>query len=98
MITFDMMCHQVIQLGGWNWHKRLCVPIDRGNNMSVYQMTEFSIHKLYLLLNRIEFIWSIHMISNDKTVSIFKICPQYECSQSKHIQYFNIRTNITSTY
>ena len=39
VITVFMMCHREIQLGGWHWHKLLCAPVDRGNNMSVYRMT-----------------------------------------------------------
>ena len=38
VITVAMMCHQEIQLGGWNWHKLLCAPVDRGNNIYVYRM------------------------------------------------------------
>ena len=66
VITAAMMCHQSIQLGGWHWHKILCIPVDRGNKMSVYQMTELTINKLERHPNIIEFIWSIHMIANDK--------------------------------
>ena len=61
-----MVCHQSIQLGGWHWHKLLCIPVDRGNKMSVYRMTELAIQILERFPNRIEFIWSIRMISNDK--------------------------------
>ena len=34
--------------------------------MYVYQMTELAIQKLERSPNRIEFIWSIHMIDNDE--------------------------------
>ena len=61
-----MMCHREIQLGGWHWHKLLCIPIDIGNNMSVYHITEPAIHKLERFPNIIEFIRSIHIIDNDK--------------------------------
>ena len=36
VITVAMMCHQEIQLGGWHWHKLLCITVGCGNNMSVY--------------------------------------------------------------
>ena len=36
VITADMMLHIEIQHGGWHWHKILCIPVDCGNNMSVY--------------------------------------------------------------
>ena len=39
VITVAMMCHQAIQLGGWHWHKLLCIPVDFDNNMSVYQIS-----------------------------------------------------------
>ena len=45
-IKVAMICHQEIQLGGWHWHKLLCTPVDHGNNMSVYRMTEYAIQKL----------------------------------------------------
>ena len=66
VITVDMMCHLSIKLGGWHCHKLLCIPVDHGNNMSVYQMIELAIHKLELFPNIIEFIRSIHVISKDK--------------------------------
>ena len=66
MITVPMMFHRAIKIGGWYWHKLLCIPVDHGNNMSVYRMIELAIHKLYHFPNRIEFIWGINMISNDK--------------------------------
>ena len=65
VITFAMICHLAIQPGGWHWHTILCIPVDCGNNMSIYRMTELAIQKLELFPNRIEFIWSIHMIAND---------------------------------
>ena len=34
--------------------------------MYFYQMTELAIYKLERYPNKIEFIWSIHMIANDK--------------------------------
>ena len=66
VITVAMMCHQEIKTGGWNWHKLLCIPVDCGNNMSVYRMTKLAIHKLELFPNIIEFFRSINMIANDK--------------------------------
>ena len=66
MITVSMMCHQSIQLVGWHWHTFLCIPVDSGNNMSVYRMTELAILKFEHFPNRIEFIRSIHMIANEK--------------------------------
>ena len=96
VITVAMICHQAIQLGGWHWHKIVCITVDLGNNMSVNQMTELAIHKLERYPDIIKFIWSIHMITNDefgKTPTkfynvidnIFKLFLQYECSQSKNI-------------
>ena len=61
-----MMCHREIKLGGCHWHKRLCIPINCYNNMSVYQMKKSAIQKLEHFPNIIDFIRSIHMISNDK--------------------------------
>ena len=46
MITVYMVCHQSIQLGGWHWHKKICIPVHSGNNMSLYQMKELDIYKL----------------------------------------------------
>ena len=66
VIIVAMMCHRAIKLGGWYCHKLLCIPVDCGKNMSVYQITELSIHKLERFPNIIEFIWSIDMISNGK--------------------------------
>ena len=60
------MRHQAIQIGGFHCHQRLCIPVYRGNNMSVYQMVELDIHRLERFPNIIEFIRSIHMIANDK--------------------------------
>ena len=39
VVTVAMMCHQAIQLSGCNSHKRLCIPVDIGNNVSVCRMT-----------------------------------------------------------
>ena len=66
VLAVAMMCHRAIQLGGDRWHKRLCIPLDRGHNMSIYPMTEFAIQILEGFPNIIGFIRSIHMISNDK--------------------------------
>ena len=66
VITVAIMCHWAIQLGGWNLHKLLWIPVDRGKNISVYRMTELAIKKLERFPDIIEFIQSIHMISNDK--------------------------------
>ena len=67
VITCAMMCHRAIQLGGWHWHKLLCIPVDRGNNMSVYRMTEVAIEKLERRHPmRIAFIRSLDMIANDE--------------------------------
>ena len=66
VITVAMMWHLAIQLGGWHWHKLLCVPVDRGKIMYVYLMTKLAIQKLERFPNRIEFIWSIYMIANGK--------------------------------
>ena len=68
VITVDMMCHRAIQFGRWHWRKILCIPVDFGNNMSVYQMTELVIRKLEHFPNIIEFIQSIQIISNDKII------------------------------
>ena len=35
VIKVAMMCNREIQLGGWNWHKLLCIPVHCGNNMSL---------------------------------------------------------------
>ena len=43
VIKIAMMCHKAIQLGGWHYNKLLCIPVDRGNKISVYQMTELAI-------------------------------------------------------
>ena len=56
VITVAIMCHREIQLGGWNWNKILCIPVDCGNTMSVYRMIELVIQKLERYPNRIEFI------------------------------------------
>ena len=66
VITVAMMCHRAIQLSGWHWNKLFCIAANRGKKMSINQMTELSIHKLERFPNIIEFIWSIHMIANDK--------------------------------
>ena len=36
VITVAMMCHLAKQLGGCHWQKLLCIPVDRGSNISVY--------------------------------------------------------------
>ena len=59
-----MVCHRAIQLCGWYWHKVLCIPVDCVNNIYFHQTTEVAIRKLERYPNRIEFIWSIHMIAN----------------------------------
>ena len=66
VVTVAMMCHQAIQLGGWHWHKLSFIPVDRGNNIFFYQMTELAIRRLELFPNRIELIRSIHMNTKDK--------------------------------
>ena len=66
VISVAVMCHRAIQLGGWHWHKLLCVSVDHGNNMSLCRITELAIQILEFFTNRIEFIRSIHMIANDK--------------------------------
>ena len=38
-ITVAIMCHQAIQLGGWHWHKLLCIRVDCGNKMSDCRIT-----------------------------------------------------------
>lgn len=66
VVTVAMMSHRAIQLGGWHWHKLLCIPVDRGNNMSVYRMTELALKKLERHPKRIEFVRSINIIANDE--------------------------------
>ena len=66
VITVAIMYHQAIKLGGWYWHKLLCIHVDRGKNMSVYKMTELAIKKLERFTNRIELIRGIHMIAIDE--------------------------------
>ena len=66
VITVAVMCHQSIQLGGWHMNKLVCIPVDCGNNMSVYRMIELTIQKLERFPNISEFIKSIHMIVNEK--------------------------------
>ena len=46
VITVAVMCHQSIQLGGWHMNKLVCIPVDRGNNISIYRMKELAIQKL----------------------------------------------------
>ena len=46
VITVTMIFNIEIKLGEWHWHKRLFVPVDHGNNMSVQQITELAIQKL----------------------------------------------------
>ena len=45
VITFAIIFHQAINFGRCNWHNLLCIPIDRGNNMSFHQMIELAIQK-----------------------------------------------------
>ena len=66
MVKVAIIFHQAIQLGGWHWHKNLCISVDRSNNMSVYRMTELSIQKLGRYPDRIEFIQSINVVANDQ--------------------------------
>ena len=66
VITVAMMCHRAIQLGGWHWYKLLCIPVDRGNNMSVYRMTKLAIQKLERYPMRLKFNHSLDMIANDE--------------------------------
>ena len=46
VISIAMMSHRAIQLGGIHWHKLVCIPVDKSNNMSVYRMTELAIRKM----------------------------------------------------
>ena len=46
LITVTMIFHQEKELGGWHWNELLYIPVDCGNNMSVYRMTELTIQKL----------------------------------------------------
>ena len=39
VITVAMMCHRAIKFVGWHWYKKLFIPVDFGNNISIYQMT-----------------------------------------------------------
>ena len=108
VITVAMIFHKSIQLFRWHWHKLLCIPVDFGNKISVFLMKELSIQKLELFPNRIEFIWSIHMIANDEIGqtpskfdnvidNIFKVV----CGMNVHKgeKYScNIQPNITPTY
>ena len=66
VISTVMMSHRAIQLGGWHWHKLLCIPVDRSNNMSVYRMTELALQKLVRYPNRLLLIKSINVIANDE--------------------------------
>ena len=38
VITFDMMYHRAIQLGGWHWHKLICIRVDCVSKMPVCRM------------------------------------------------------------
>ena len=60
------MCHKAIELGGWHCHKRFCIPVDGGKIIFVYLIIELDIHTLGSYTKIIEFIWSIHMVDNDK--------------------------------
>jgi len=66
VITIAMMSHRAIQLRGWHWHKLLCIPVDKSNNMSVYRRTELVINKLKRHPKRLEFLKSINLICNDE--------------------------------
>lgn len=61
-----MMSHRAVQLGGWHWHKLLCIPPDKGNNMSVYRQAELALQRLERYPNCIEFIKTIHMFASDE--------------------------------
>ena len=108
VITVAMMCHRSIQLSGWHWHKILCIPVDCGNNMSFYRMIDLAIQKLERFTNIIGFIWSIHMIANDKIGqttakfdnmidNIFKVVCGMNVHKGKK-DYCNVRPNTTTTY
>ena len=32
VITFSIMCHRAVQLGGWHCHILLCIPVDCGTS------------------------------------------------------------------
>ena len=66
VIIAAMMWHWLIQISGLHWDKLLCIPVDHGNNMSTYQMTELAIKKNKTNRNIIEVVWSIHVIANYK--------------------------------
>ena len=66
MIKVSIIFHKVIQLDGWCWHKLLCMPVDSGNYISVYQTTDLAIHKLKPFPYIIEFISSTRIIANAK--------------------------------
>ena len=66
VITVALMAHRAIQLGGWHWHKLLCIPVDRNNNMSVCRTTELAWQKLDRHPQRKEFVKSIHVFFNDE--------------------------------
>ena len=103
-----MMCHQAIQIGELHWNKFLCILIYCGNNISFYRMIELTIHKLEHFPNRIEFIWSIHIIVNDKIGqspvefdnmidNIFKVVCRINIHKGKKYSC-NILPNTTPTY
>ena len=103
-----MMCHRAIHLGGWHWHKLLCIPVDSGNNISIYLIKELSIQKLEHFLNIIYYIWSIHMIANDKIGqtpakfdnvidNTFKVFCGMNVHEGKNSSC-NIQPNTTPTY
>ena len=105
VITVAMMRHWEIQLGGWNWHKRFCVPVYRGNNMSAYKITQLCIHKIERFPSIIEFIWSINIIANEKIGqspagfdnvidSIFKVVWNMNVHKEKKFSW-NIRPKTT---
>ena len=67
VITIAMMSHRAIQLGSIHWHKLLCVPVDRLNNMSTYRQTEIAINKMELHHPmHLKFLKSIDVLATDE--------------------------------
>lgn len=67
VVTTAMMSHLAIQLGGIHWHKLLCIPVDRSNNMSNYRMTELAISELETYHPmRIAFLKTIDVLATDE--------------------------------
>ena len=67
VFTTAMMSHRAIQLSGIHWHKLLCIPVDRSNNMSTYRKTEISVNKMELHHPmRIKFLKSIDVLATDE--------------------------------